>query len=90
MQTTFDHTFRADLMKSNIFLYEQDATNALKCFSDRFFWTGQRAKHFQTLVAMEQANAICRRTQDLVGREEATIVVRKLTVAQLREQQQGL
>ena len=30
MQTTFDHTFRADLMKSNIFLYEQDATGCSK------------------------------------------------------------
>ena len=39
---------------------------------------------------MEQAYAIRHRTQDLVGREEATIVVRKLTVAQLREQPQSL
>ena len=38
---------------------------------------------------MEQANAIRHRTQDLVGREEATIFVRKLTVAQLREQPQS-
>ena len=34
---------------------------------------------------MEQANAIRHRTQDLVGREEATIVVRKLAVAQPAE-----
>ena len=39
---------------------------------------------------MEQANAIRHRTQDLVRRDEATIVVRKLIVAQLREQQQSL
>ena len=30
MQTTFDHTFRADLMKSNIFRYEQDANECSK------------------------------------------------------------
>ena len=30
MQTTFDHTFRADLMKSNIFQYEQDANECSK------------------------------------------------------------
>ena len=34
---------------------------------------------------MEQANAIRHRSQDLVGREEATIVVRKLAVAQPAE-----
>ena len=39
---------------------------------------------------MEQANAIRHWTQALVGRDEATIVVRKLTVAQLRKQQQSL
>ena len=41
---------------------------------------------------MEQANAIRHRTQDLVGRDEATLVVRKfkLTVAQLRKQPQNL
>ena len=30
MQTTFDHTFRADLMKSNIFRNEQDANECSK------------------------------------------------------------
>ena len=30
MHTTFDHTFRADLMKSNIFRYEQDAHECSK------------------------------------------------------------
>ena len=51
MQTTFDYTFRADLMKSNIFRYEQDAnglsrmqTDALKCFSDRIFWDRTTSK----------------------------------------------
>ena len=39
---------------------------------------------------MEQANAIRHRSQGLVGREEATIVVRELAVAQLREQSQSL
>ena len=39
---------------------------------------------------MEQANAIRHGSQDLVGRDEATIVVRKLTVARLRKQQQSL
>ena len=34
---------------------------------------------------MEQANAILHRSQDLVGREEATIVVRELAVAQPAE-----
>ena len=39
---------------------------------------------------MEQANAIRHRTQALVGRDEAKIVVRKLTVAQLRKQPPSL
>ena len=30
MQTTFNHTFPADLMKSNLFLYEQDAHECSK------------------------------------------------------------
>ena len=30
METTFDHTFRADLMKSGIFRYEQDANECSK------------------------------------------------------------
>ena len=38
-----------------------------------------------SLGAMEQANATFHRSQDLVGREEATIVVRKLAVAQPAE-----
>ena len=49
MQTTFDHTFRADLMKSNRTEMSRMQTNALKCFSDRILWKGKRAKHFRIL-----------------------------------------
>ena len=54
------------------------------------------AANHLSLSAMEQANAIRHRTQDLVGREEATIVVRKLSndrrakITQLREQPQSI
>ena len=44
MKTTCGHKFRAYMKWSNIFRNEQDALNALKCFSDRNFWIRQRAK----------------------------------------------
>ena len=74
MQTTFDHKFRANVKKLNIFLNEQDATDALKCFSDRIFWIRQRAKHFRILVQSLQDRFETQNSRTATGAPACPIV----------------
>ena len=48
MQTTFDHTFRADLMKSNIFRNEQDANEFSKMLQRSIFLDRTTSKALPT------------------------------------------
>ena len=86
MQTTFDHTFRADLMKSNIFRNEQDANECSKMlqrsnFQDRT--TSKALPTTRTIVTRsidKRSNiAVTKKIASTASPERLTFVLKRPT-----------